>query len=180
MKQADTLPALAAACGIDPAGLVASVERFNGFCATGVDADFGRGSNVYNRYYGDPTVKPNPCLGPIEQGPFQAIPLWPGDAGTAGGACINEHAQVLRADASPIEGLYAAGNSTASLSGPFYAGAGLSIGASTISGGSNPAAPAAGSPSGCPPSPRRAPSPGVDELDIVRRPSVRETYISTR
>lgn len=134
MKQADTLPALAAACGIDPAGLVASVERFNGFCATGVDADFGRGSNVYNRYYGDPTVKPNPCLGPIEQGPFQAIPLWPGDAGTAGGACINEHAQVLRADASPIEGLYAAGNSTASLSGPFYAGAGLSIGASTIFG----------------------------------------------
>jgi len=134
MKRADTIEGLAKACGIDPEGLQASVTRFNGFCRTGKDLDFQRGDNVYNRYYGDPTIKPNPCLGPIEEGPFLAVPLYPGDAGTCGGALINEHAQVLRPDGSVIPGLYAAGNSTASLSGPYYVGAGLSIGASSVFG----------------------------------------------
>ena len=134
MKRADTIRGLAKACGIDPDGLEATVARFNGFCRTGEDLDFRRGRNAYNKYYGDPKVKPNPNLGPIEQGPFLAVPLWPGDAGTCGGALINEHAQVMRPDGSVIEGLYAAGNSTASLSGPYYAGAGLSIGASSVFG----------------------------------------------
>jgi 3-oxosteroid 1-dehydrogenase len=134
MKRADSIIGLAQACGIDPDGLQATVERFNGFCHTGADLDFHRGATAYNRYFGDPTIKPNPNLGPIEQGPFLAIPLVPGDAGTCGGALISEHAQVLRADGSVIDNLYAAGNSTASLSGPYYAGAGLSIGASSVFG----------------------------------------------
>lgn len=134
MKQGATLAELAVACGVDPAGLEATVDRFNQFCREGKDADFARGDNVYNRYYGDPTVKPNPCLGTIEEGPFYAAPLVTGDAGTCGGALINEHAQVMRPDGSVISGLYAAGNSTASLSGPYYAGAGLSIGASSVFG----------------------------------------------
>jgi 3-oxosteroid 1-dehydrogenase len=134
MKQGATLAELAVACGVDPAGLEATVDRFNHFCREGKDADFARGDNVYNRYYGDPTVKPNPCLGTIEEGPFYAAPLVTGDAGTCGGALINEHAQVMRPDGSVISGLYAAGNSTASLSGPYYAGAGLSIGASSVFG----------------------------------------------
>lgn len=134
MKQGATLAELAIACGVDPAGLEATVGRFNQFCHEGKDADFARGDNVYNRYYGDPTVKPNPCLGTIEEGPFYAAPLVTGDAGTCGGALINEHAQVMRPDGSLIAGLYAAGNSTASLSGPYYAGAGLSIGASSVFG----------------------------------------------
>ena len=134
MKQGATLAELAAACGVDAAGLEATVERFNQFCRAGKDEDFARGDNVYNRYYGDPTVKPNPCLGTIEEGPFYAAPLVTGDAGTCGGALINEHAQVMRPDGSVIAGLYAAGNSTASLSGPYYAGAGLSIGASSVFG----------------------------------------------
>jgi 3-oxosteroid 1-dehydrogenase len=134
MKQGATLAELAAACGLDAAGLEATVERFNQFCREGKDEDFARGDNVYNRYYGDPTVQPNPCLGTIEEGPFYAAPLVTGDAGTCGGALINEHAQVMRPDGSVIAGLYAAGNSTASLSGPYYAGAGLSIGASSVFG----------------------------------------------
>jgi 3-oxosteroid 1-dehydrogenase len=134
MKQGATLSELAAACGMDAAGLEATVERFNQFCREGKDEDFARGDNVYNRYYGDPTVQPNPCLGTIEEGPFYAAPLVTGDAGTCGGALINEHAQVMRPDGSVIAGLYAAGNSTASLSGPYYAGAGLSIGASSVFG----------------------------------------------
>jgi 3-oxosteroid 1-dehydrogenase len=134
MKQGATLAELAAACGVDASGLEATVERFNQFCREGKDEDFARGDNVYNRYYGDPTVQPNPCLGTIEEGPFYAAPLVTGDAGTCGGALINEHAQVMRPDGSVIAGLYAAGNSTASLSGPYYAGAGLSIGASSVFG----------------------------------------------
>lgn len=130
MKTADTLEQLAAACCIDPAGLKAEVERFNGFCATGVDEDFRRGGRAFDRSHGDPTVKPNPNLGPIEQGPFYAVPIYPGDVGTAGGVVADEYARVLREDGSVIPGLYAVGNSTASVFGRCYPAAGASIGAS--------------------------------------------------
>jgi 3-oxosteroid 1-dehydrogenase len=133
-KQAPTLEALAEQCGIDPQGLAATVERFNGFCDTGVDEDFGRGKSAYNRYYADPTNKPNASLGPIGEPPFWAVQLWPGDVGTCGGATVNEHAQVLRPDGGVIDGLYAAGNCTAPLAGPNYIGAGQSIGASGVFG----------------------------------------------
>lgn len=134
VKQDATLEGLAAQCGIDPAGLAATVERFNGFCDTGVDEDFGRGKSAYNRYYADPTNKPNASLGPIAEPPFWAVQLWPGDVGTCGGAVADEHARVLRADGSVIEGLYATGNCAASLAGPNYVGAGQSIGASGVFG----------------------------------------------
>ncbi len=134
LKRADTIEGLAKACGVDPAGLKATVERFNGFCKTGVDLDYHRGENAYAKYFSDPKVKPNGSLGPIERGPFQAIPIWPGDGGTAGGVLADEHARVLKADGSPIPGLYATGNSTAPVYGPFYTGAGCSIGASFVGG----------------------------------------------
>ena len=130
MKKADTLDQLAGLCGIDPAGLRAEVERFNGFCAAGVDTDFNRGGRVFDRAHGDPTVKPNPNLGPIEQGPFYAVAIFPGDVGTAGGVVADEYARVLREDGSVIPGLYAVGNSTASVFGRCYPAAGASIGAS--------------------------------------------------
>lgn len=130
MKKADTLDALAAQCGIDAAGLHTEVERFNRFCATGVDEDYGRGSRAFDNAHGDPTVKPNPNLGAIEQGPFYAVAIYPGDVGTAGGVVADEYARVLKDDGSPIPGLYAVGNSTASVFGRCYPGAGASIGAS--------------------------------------------------
>jgi 3-oxosteroid 1-dehydrogenase len=134
MKKADSLEALAKQCGIDAAGLARSVTRFNEFCRKGVDEDFGRGSRAFDRCHGDPTVKPNPNLGPIEQGPFYAVAMYPGDVGTAGGVITDEHARVLRADGSVIPGLYATGNSTASVMGRCYPGAGASIGASFVFG----------------------------------------------
>jgi 3-oxosteroid 1-dehydrogenase len=129
-----TITGLAGQCGIDPAGLEATVARYNGFCSTGIDVDFQRGDNAYAHYYGDPTNKPNPNLGPITEPPYWAVPLYPGDVGTCGGAITDEHARVLRSDGSSIDGLYAAGNSAAPLAGPYYVGAGLSIGASTVFG----------------------------------------------
>lgn len=134
VKQDHTLAGLARQCGIDPTGLEATVARFNRFCDTGVDKDYGRGDSAYNRYYADPTNKPNPSLGSIAEPPFWAAPLYPGDVGTSGGAVVNEHAQVMRSDGSVIDGLYAAGNCAASLCGPHYIGAGQSIGTSSVFG----------------------------------------------
>jgi 3-oxosteroid 1-dehydrogenase len=130
MKRASSLPELARLCGVDAPGLVRTVERFNEFARTGVDLDFGRGASVYNRYYGDPNVGPNPCLGALEAPPFHAVAILPADVGTAGGVLTDEHARVLRSDASPIAGLYATGNCTASVMGRCYPGAGASIAAS--------------------------------------------------
>jgi 3-oxosteroid 1-dehydrogenase len=130
----DTIEGLARKCGIDPVGLAATVKRFNGFCETGKDLDFGRGDSVYNHYYADPTVKPNPSLGAIAEPPFWAVALYPGDVGTCGGVMTNEDAQVLREDGSIIDGLYAAGNCAAPIAGSHYVGAGQSIGTSSIFG----------------------------------------------
>lgn len=128
VKQADTLEELAAKCDIDPQGLVETVERFNRFAHTGVDEDFGRGNSAYDRYYGDPSYKPNPCLAPIEKPPFYAVQMVPGDLGTKGGLVTDQDARVLREDNASIEGLYAAGNTSASVMGNTYPGAGSTIG----------------------------------------------------
>jgi len=130
IKKSNNLPELALACGIDPSGLARTVARFNDFARAGNDKDFGRGQSAYNHYYGDPTVRPNPNLGAIERAPFYAIALWPGDVGTCGGILTDEYARVLRSDRSVIRGLYATGNSTASVMGRCYPGAGATIGPS--------------------------------------------------
>ncbi|MBC2934294.1 FAD-binding protein [Nocardioides sp. zg-1228] len=125
VKKADSLEKLAAEMGM-PA-LPQSVQRFNTLCATGHDDDFGRGDSAYDRYYGDPAVKPNPCLGPIDQGPFYAVKVVPGDLGTCGGVKADEFARALRPDGSVIEGLYAAGNAAGNAFGRVYPGPGATI-----------------------------------------------------
>lgn len=130
LKTGATVRELAERCGIDPDGLEAEIAKFNGFAETGIDADFGRGSSVYNRVMGDPTNRPNPSLGKIEKGPFYAVTIWPMDVGTSGGLVTDEYARVLRADGTVIRGLYAAGNATAPVVGACYPGAGASIGGS--------------------------------------------------
>lgn len=130
MKKAETLAGLAKLCGIDSDGLAAEVGRFNGYCGLGHDPEFGRGSRAFDRAHGDPRVKPNPNLGPVEQGPFYAVAMYPGDVGTAGGVVTDEYARVKREDGGVIEGLYAIGNTAASMFGRCYPGAGASIGAS--------------------------------------------------
>lgn len=134
MIKAASIDELIAKTGIDAAGLKRTLERFNGFCKTGVDSDFGRGSRAFDNAHGDPTIKPNPNLGPIEKAPFYAVRMYPGDVGTAGGLVTDEHARVLREDGSTIPGLYATGNCTASVVGRCYPGAGASIGASFVFG----------------------------------------------
>ncbi|WP_052321780.1 FAD-dependent oxidoreductase [Ralstonia sp. A12] len=128
LVRADTLEALAAKIGVDAAGLVASAARMNGYAATGVDAEFGKGDNVFDTYYGDPNTQPNPCLAPIDRAPFYAVRIDAGDIGTKGGLLTDERARVLRTDGSCIDGLFAIGNTAASMMGASYPGAGSTIG----------------------------------------------------
>ncbi|MGM0386685.1 MAG: FAD-binding protein [Actinomycetota bacterium] len=127
LHTAKNLPELARAIGADPGTLRATIERFNGFARAGVDGDFGRGNSAYDRYYGDPLVRPNPNLGPLEKGPFTAYEIVPGDLGTKGGLLTDADARVLREDGSVIEGLYSAGNNSASVMGRTYPGPGSTI-----------------------------------------------------
>lgn len=132
MKKADSLAELAAQCGIDASGLGKTVERWNGFCRSGNDADFQRGDRCFDRAHGDPTVRPNPNLGSISTPPYYAVAMVPSDVGTAGGLVTDAWARVLREDGRPIAGLYATGNTTASVMGRTYPGAGASIAASFV------------------------------------------------
>jgi len=134
LKVGSTLEELAQKCGIDAQGLVAEVGKLNRYAAVGKDVDFHRGDSAIDRYFGDPAVKPNPCLGTIATPPYYAIELWPGDIGTNGGLDADEYARVLRDDGSAIEGLYAVGNCSAAVSGNAYPGAGATIGFSMVFG----------------------------------------------
>jgi 3-oxosteroid 1-dehydrogenase len=126
--RADTLDQLAAKIGVDAAGLKETVRAFNDNAARGEDPQFNRGGNVFERYYSDPSVKPNPCLGPLFKAPFYAARLDCGELGTKGGLLTDESARVLRGDGSVIDGLYAVGNCSAAVMGRTYAGPGSTLG----------------------------------------------------
>ena len=105
LHKADSLAELAELIDVPAEALEKTTERFNGFAANGRDEDFGRGVSGYDHYYGDPTNKPNPSLGPVAKAPFYAVKMVPGDLGTKGGANTDVHARVLREDGSVIEPL---------------------------------------------------------------------------
>ncbi|MEU8247264.1 FAD-binding protein [Nonomuraea sp. NPDC048916] len=130
---AGTLAELAGKIGVPAGALAETVERFNRFAETGRDEDFGRGESAYDRYYGDPTL-PNPNLDVIGKAPFHAFRIEVGDLGTKGGLVCDEHSRVLRGDGSVIDGLYATGNTSASVMGNEYAGPGATIGPSIVFG----------------------------------------------
>ncbi len=135
LTRANSLPELAQKLGIDADNLVATVARFNGFAREGIDQDFGRGSTDYQRITaGDVTHTPNPCLGTLEQAPFYAIRIFPGDMGATTGFSTNENAQMLRQDGSPILRLYACGNDMHSIMGGNYPGPGITLGPGIVFG----------------------------------------------
>ncbi|MCK9542818.1 MAG: FAD-binding protein [Novosphingobium sp.] len=130
--RAGSLAELARKCGLDEATLATSVARFNGFVHNGRDEDFGRGESPFDRSWGDPTVSPNPNLGTLEKPPFWAVRIYPGDIGTKGGLVTDESGRVVDKAGRPIEGLYATGNSTASVMGRTYPGAGSTLGPAMV------------------------------------------------
>jgi 3-oxosteroid 1-dehydrogenase len=126
--RADTLEALAAKIHVPVDALKKTVANMNQYAKTGVDLEFGRGSNAYDQMFGDANVKPNPCLGPIATPPYYAVAINCGDLGTKGGLKADARARVLDGSGQPIGNLYAAGNSSGSVFGNCYPGAGATIG----------------------------------------------------
>ncbi|MEV3964184.1 FAD-binding protein [Nocardia sp. NPDC050193] len=116
---AETVADLARSLGIDAAELSATVDRFNELAEHGTDEDFHRGEDPFGRFFVGAT-EPAQCLQPLGGTRFHAVRLVLGDLGTKGGAVIDRDGAVQRADGSPITGLYAAGNSSASISGEVY------------------------------------------------------------
>jgi len=128
LHAADSVEGLARTIGVDAAGLVETIRAHNECARTGVDAEFGKGSNPYDRGNGDPEHSPNPCLGPIEKPPYYAVAVVPTPLGTSLGLLTNVHAQVLDGSGRPIVGLYACGNDMHSVMGGEYPGAGSQLG----------------------------------------------------
>ncbi len=127
ITKANTISELGEKAGINATALEQTVTQFNHFAVTGKDLDFQRGDAAYDRYYGDPTVKPNPCLAELTQAPFYAMRTDAGDFGTHGGLLTNTDGQVLAENGQPISGLYATGNCSAAVL-PTYPGPGATLG----------------------------------------------------
>ncbi|MGB6245108.1 3-ketosteroid-delta-1-dehydrogenase [Gordonia sp. (in: high G+C Gram-positive bacteria)] len=129
---ADSIDELADATGL--AKLPGTVARFNEFAEAGVDDDFRRGSGAYDRYYGDPSHGPNPCLRPLQRGPFHAVKVVLSDLGTCGGLRTDGYGRVTSDSGEVIDGLYAVGNNAANAFGNRYPGAGATIGQGLVYG----------------------------------------------
>jgi hypothetical protein len=128
LKRGATIADLARTLGISPSNLDLTIAEYNRDAHQGLDTKFGKGSTAYNRFYGDPTFTPNPCVAPIDSGPYYAVEIVIGDLGTFAGLKTNKHAQVLNNQGRPIQGLYASGNDMASIMGGNYPGGGITLG----------------------------------------------------
>jgi succinate dehydrogenase/fumarate reductase flavoprotein subunit len=128
LKRGRSVADLAKTIGVDAAALQATIDEFNRGARTGLDPTFGKGSKAYNRYQGDATITPNPCVAPLETGPYYAIKLVIGDIGTFAGLVTDAQTRVLDGAGEPIKGLYAVGNDAASVMGGNYPGAGITLG----------------------------------------------------
>lgn len=125
---AATMEELARKLKLDPPALAATVSRYNELARSGVDTDFGKGDTELNQFNGDPRQKPNPCLRPIERGPFVGLAVWPAEIGTSTGLVTDADGRVLDARGRPMSGLYACGNDMASIMAGSYPGPGTTLG----------------------------------------------------
>lgn len=127
-----TIGELARRIGIEPDALEQTVQRHNDFCITGVDLDFGKGSDPYNRQFGDASVKPNPNLLPIRHGPFYALRIYPASLGTTVGLKTDADGRVLAESGQAIAGLHACGNESACVFRGAYPGGGATLGPGVV------------------------------------------------
>ncbi|MFF2732610.1 FAD-dependent oxidoreductase [Streptomyces sp. NPDC058008] len=126
LVKADTLEELAGILGVDAGRLTATVARFNSFADNGKDEEFAREADEFGHWFGDPVLRP------VREAPYYAARIVLSDLGTKGGLVTDTSARVLREDGTPIAGLYAAGNTSASFTGPFYPGPGIPLGTAML------------------------------------------------
>ena len=134
LKRSPSLGGLALALGIPADALEATVAAFNADARRGVDTQFGRGGDIYQRHLGDPDHRPNPCVAPIEAPPFYAVAVVPADLGMAAGLVTDACARVLDADGAAIPGLWACGNDMQSVMNGAYPGPGITLGPALVFG----------------------------------------------
>lgn len=117
VERAGTLRELARKFAISEEGLIATVERFNGFAREGVDRDFHRGEKKWTQAKREMIRGggPNRALGTLEKPPFYGVRLYPAAFVPSGGVRTNASGQVLDSQARPIPGLFAIGNIAAHL-----------------------------------------------------------------
>ena len=118
VPQAPSIRALAEHIGVPADALEATVNRFNEHAGRGEDPDFIR---TTRGLMGPGRVRPL-------EGPYYAVQIYPGALGTNGGPRLNEHAQVRSYRGGVVAGLYAAGNTAASVYAWAYPGGGATIG----------------------------------------------------
>lgn len=98
LKQADTLSDLADQLGFSGAAkerFLASVERYNELCETGIDSDFG---------------KQKKDLRPVKDGPFYGIALGSWLLATMNGVRVNTNLEAIDENGDALGGLYMIGN----------------------------------------------------------------------
>src|SRR5262249_5943675 len=132
--EAPNIRALAGMLGVDADNLQTTIATYNRDAVTGVDTAFGRGSNAYHKYVGDPANLPNPCMRTVETPPFYAVALYPADLGAAAGLRTSQVGEVLNDKAEPIAGLFACGNDMNSIMCGSYPGPGITLGPALVFG----------------------------------------------
>jgi len=130
----DDLSTLAQRAGIESAGLATTVTAANAAAWVGVDQAFGKGVAPLDRFNGDPSHTPNPCLGPIKHPPFVALAVYPADAASSAGLATDRDGRVLDGRGELLVGLYACGNDAASVMRGTYPGPGTTLGPAMVFG----------------------------------------------
>lgn len=129
VKVAGSIHELADQIGVDAKALTQTVDHYNQFAEKGEDPDWADPLQTHV-LTGPETVDIRPIVGP----PYGAIQQWPGTLGTNGGLRIDKDARVLGNRVPIIEGLYAAGNTSAAVLGATYPGGGTCVGSSATMG----------------------------------------------
>lgn len=128
LKRARTLEDLAKLLGLDPNALLRTVSAFNQDAERGIDSEFDRGSDIYQRHLGDSEHEPNPCVAPLLEPPYYAVSVYPVDLGMSAGIVTDESARVLSQEGAVIAGLYACGNDMDSVMAGAYPAPGITLG----------------------------------------------------
>lgn len=128
LQRGRTVAELADRIGVDRDALQQTIAEFNAHAARGADPVFGKGSTAFERAAGDPSVVPNPCVAPLDDGPWYAIRMVPGDIGTMRGLRVDARSRVLQADGTALPGLYAIGTVASSIMRGTYPAAGAMLG----------------------------------------------------
>jgi len=133
VTRAASIRGLAELIGVPPDTLVETLEHFNANASRGVDPDFHRATVYWENFLaGGPSPAAN--LAPINAPPFYALPIYLGALGTNGGLRIDVDGRVRSLRGGIIEGLYAAGNTTANIFGSMYPAGGATIGPGVVFG----------------------------------------------